>query len=674
MKTILVLAQNPELPDAIKSALDGHAYRLLVRQDVEEAEPLLRSGSFHACVIDADHPQIHLVWILDRLKDLAPKLPILASTQTRSPELEEALHIQGVARILTKPIRPRLLRHFLDQFQTLTSPHASAAASPPSHELRRPPVARELPQLTPIRREPPELTTITSVLPHAFSVTALSTELLPRLRRILGIHRASLLLRPAHAASQPIPSDLDERTLSMIGSSGLPLHPKEQVRLSLDSGLGAILLEGIPIIRRGDLSGAALDEMDLLGGDVAVAVMHSGQLVGVLTLSTRVSGESLAQETVESLFFLSEQIGAAVTQIWSQERVVANHGMMEGILRELSSACVVVGRDLQILHSNHAARSMFLAPADASAPMHFKDLPPLLANRVFQVLKQGQPAPAFRFRFPEGSSRNFQAAIVPFQSKNSLLPMSALIVLDDQSQGEQLRKLEVEASNLRLVRIMADRLAHEIGNALVPVSTHQQLLSTRHKDAEFRASLETALANSVKRIGRLVNQMVFLAQDRPVVVESNLVVPLIEEAFREAQRHLPNQTASIRFNADQSDLSVLGDAQALRHALSEVLMNAIHANPTEARISIKISATLLANDSPAVAIEVKDNGEGFGSDGLAHATDAFFTTRSVGLGLGLTVAKKVVEAHQGRLEILPNEPRQGGVVRFTLPAAERRLL
>ena len=88
-----------------------------------------------------------------------------------------------------------------------------------------------------------------------------------------------------------------------------------------------------------------------------------------------------------------------------------------------------------------------------------------------------------------------------------------LLTAEDLTQTEQLQKLEIEAENLRLVKSMADRMAHEIGNTMVPLSTHQQLLAEKYKDAEFRESLDHALADGVKRVTRLVNQMRFLARE-----------------------------------------------------------------------------------------------------------------------------------------------------------------
>src|SRR4029077_12514721 len=141
----------------------------------------------------------------------------------------------------------------------------------------------------------------------------------------------------------------------------------------------------------------------------------------------------------------------------------------------------------------------------------------------------------------------YNVTIVPFQ-RGSTETSSALLMVEDLSQSEQLRRLEVEAANLRLVRTMADRLAHEVGNAMVPLSTHQQLLADKYKDPEFRASLDGALADGVKRVTRLINQMRFLARDSAVSQEAFPLNPLIEEAYEEARKHQPVKTAQFKYD------------------------------------------------------------------------------------------------------------------------------
>ena len=73
------------------------------------------------------------------------------------------------------------------------------------------------------------------------------------------------------------------------------------------------------------------------------------------------------------------------------------------------------------------------------------------------------------------------------------------------------------------------------------------------------------------------------------------------------------------------------------------------------------------NGVAGLQIEVQDNGAGFTPEAAKKAFVPFFTTRNVGLGLGLTVSHKIIETHHGKLEIVPPKSGQAGVVRISLP-------
>jgi len=215
---------------------------------------------------------------------------------------------------------------------------------------------------------------------------------------------------------------------------------------------------------------------------------------------------------------------------------------------------------------------------------------------------------------------------------------------------------------------MADRLAHEVGNAMVPLSTHQQLLADKYKDPEFRASLDVALADGVKRVTRLINQMRFLARDSLISHEAFPMNPLIEEAYQEARKHQPVKAAQFKYEDEAKPIVMTGDRAALKHALTEVLLNALQANPTDPKIGVRLHADSNGNGIiHDLQIEVQDNGSGFTPEAAQKAPSPFFTTRNVGLGLGLTVSRKIIETHHGKLEILPRKSGQSGIVRISLP-------
>jgi nitrogen fixation/metabolism regulation signal transduction histidine kinase len=257
-----------------------------------------------------------------------------------------------------------------------------------------------------------------------------------------------------------------------------------------------------------------------------------------------------------------------------------------------------------------------------------------------------------------------------------VLPNSALLMVEDHTQSQQLQHLEIEAANLRRVKMMADRLAHEIGNAMVPISTHQQLLSDKYKDSEFRASLDSALADGVKRVGRLLNQMRFLARDSAAIHESFPLAPLIEEAFLEAKKHQPVKSSQLKFEKGNQPIIVEGDRAALKHALAEVMLNALQANASDAKVSVQLKMPDETNGTHGgsighrgVCVEIQDNGSGFAPEALQKVPEPFFTTRNVGLGLGLTVSQKIIETHHGKLEIVRADPGESGLVRISLPTA-----
>jgi signal transduction histidine kinase len=389
--------------------------------------------------------------------------------------------------------------------------------------------------------------------------------------------------------------------------------------------------------------------------------------LGVAVFDGRITGEPLQNSELELVFHLLEQLGLAIKNIWLHDQLAGNHEMMAEILRELSGACVVVSRDLAILHANKAARRYFSRAERRSGELEFSDLPQILGSKVYQVLKTGAAVASFRYEPEESPGTVYNVSIVPFQRRQAGPPESALLMVEDLTQSEQLRRLELEAANLRLVKTMADRLAHEVGNAMVPLSTHQQLLADKYKDPEFRASLDTALADGVKRVTRLINQMRFLARDSMITQEAFPVAPLIEEAFQEARKYQPVKTAQLKCESGGKPIVVTGDRAALKHALAEVLLNALQANPADPKIGVRLSPESNGSGRKGLQIEVQDNGSGFTPEAVEKAAAPFFTTRNVGLGLGLTVSRKIIETHHGKLEIISQDIGHAGVVRISLP-------
>ena len=255
-------------------------------------------------------------------------------------------------------------------------------------------------------------------------------------------------------------------------------------------------------------------------------------------------------------------------------------------------------------------------------------------------------------------------------SQQQALRVLARLVMTElelRRRADELQQLEVETANLRLVRVMANRLLHEIGNAILPLSTHQQLLAERYGDPEFRLSFDAALSEGIRRVSRLISQMRHLAGETEPAFEQVSLQAVVEEAYNSAVTNQAPHASRLRFDAASGPILIHGDVAGLTLAFSEIILNALQANPADPEVEVRC-AVRGPGDSPAeVVIDFRDKGNGFPPELAEKATLPFFSTRNVGPGLGLSVAKKVIEKHHGSLEIRVPAKGETGGVRIHLP-------
>jgi signal transduction histidine kinase/DNA-binding NarL/FixJ family response regulator len=670
MRTLLVLAEHPGFPEAIRMGVNPETYRVIARTNLEEAEPLLEHGLAEACIIDVELTSVREIWFLEKLRRKAPQCPVILYAGAKQPEWEEEAYLQGVTYVLAKPVRGRLLTALLDRLWATADTARSTQTTLPS-----PPPATEKPAEAGTARPPTQIPGVlrdfSGILTHSLNAEGMLRQFLLLLREILSVNRAAIFLRQPSTTLGSAPALAESRRLRAACALGLSPGLLQHFELSFEAGIGGLLFRLGRILRRsGEEVRADVEaqkEFELLGAQVAVPILDRETVLGVAVFDGRITGEPLVNSELELVFHLLEQLGLAIKNIWLHDQLACNHEMLADILRELSSACVVVGRDLTILHANKTARKYFSRGERRGGDMEFSDLPQALGSKVYQVLKTGAAVSSFRYEPEDSPGVVYNINIVPFQRQQAGLPGSALLMAEDLTQSEQLRRLEIETANLRLVKTMADRLAHEIGNAMVPLSTHQQLLAEKWKDAEFRASLNVAMADGVKRVTRLVNQMRFLARDALASQEAFPLAPLIEEAFEEACKYQPAKAAQLKCDAPGKPIVISGDRAALKHALAEVMLNALQANPADPKIGVRLNAEAGGNGLQGLQIEVQDSGSGFTPETAQKAAAPFFTTRNVGLGLGLTVSRKIIETHRGKLEIILPSSGQPGMVRISLP-------
>lgn len=251
-------------------------------------------------------------------------------------------------------------------------------------------------------------------------------------------------------------------------------------------------------------------------------------------------------------------------------------------------------------------------------------------------------------------------------------PRYGLVVVEDINENKLAAQKELElATERERVRILANFIqdaAHEFRTPLSIINTSAYLLG-RVSDEDTQAAHLNKISLQVKNITALVDNLLTLSRLdtdptlRVRLLNLNDLVSAAEVALgvaiNEKRHHIQRELA------DPPPL-VDADAEKLHTALMNLLYNAVRYTPVEGTIRLR---TYRAGDE--VVAEVQDNGIGIRSEALKQIFDRFFREdvahTTPGFGLGLPIARKIVEQHGGRIEV-ESVPREGSTFRVVLPA------
>ena len=212
---------------------------------------------------------------------------------------------------------------------------------------------------------------------------------------------------------------------------------------------------------------------------------------------------------------------------------------------------------------------------------------------------------------------------------------------------------------------VARRLAHEIKNPLTPIQLSAERLQLKladklaNGDADMLARGTQTIINQVQAMKRMVDDFRDYAR-----LPTPVVAPLdLNELIREVLGLYESSSAAIDTELAGDLGPVLGDATQLRQIIHNLLRNAEDAleGRDDARIVIRTARGLRH-----AWLTIADNGPGFPVELLPRIFEPYVTTKARGTGLGLPIVKKIVEEHQGSIEI-SNAPEGGARIVIRLP-------
>jgi signal transduction histidine kinase len=514
---------------------------------------------------------------------------------------------------------------------------------------------------------------LSRLLAQPTSEAELIRDFLALLRELLGLSRCALLLRESHLDLGGRNSAPLEDDFAVAESIGMGSNVTQRLRLNIGSGIPRFLTREAKILCRGRVGlyqsdDSAIDierEFEQLKTEVALPVFANDDLTGIFTCSGKITGEPLTNQELELSYHLVSQLGTAILGIRLNNRVSRQERFMSQVLAEIQSGVLVLDGDGRALVLNERARE--LLDIRTPGPVKSGQLPARVADVVFEALKTGADIRRREVVLPK-SGRLLSVSATRLESEGDAEQGAAVSLLEDLTP---IRSQEMQAQRLReqeLFMRLAYRLSHELKNSLVSVKTFIQLLPQYIKEEKAQGNFASLVLDEIGRIDSVVQNLSFFAQAPEIVYGDVAVSELLHESVSEAARravfrklaHVVHSDQPVPDPAGPTDLRVVnvkmvlnhkqevirGDRRRLTEALQELILNAIQSMPSGGRVLIASSS---ADDT--VAIEIKDTGQGVSLENLSRITEPFFTTRNVGVGLGLTVVDSILKWHSGRLTI-----------------------
>ena len=356
---------------------------------------------------------------------------------------------------------------------------------------------------------------------------------------------------------------------------------------------------------------------------------------------------------------------------------------IETVLDSLSEGITVLdARHRLVLANKYARRLLPPGISENSREIFWKQLRDIkVAAFLEKTILSGDRAEGWEFDDElNGRERRFSLSVMPLIID---MKVSGSLILVKDITEKRVREAHVRRmENLASLTTVAAGVAHEIKNPLGSLSIHVQLIQkilaqmanvSDAKNAEKNDTLNHHLSvvnEEIDRLNKIVVDFLFAVRPLSLDLRCGDINTLVKELADFVSHEL--EAAGIKNKIDLAENLplVFFDEPVMKQALLNLIKNAIHAMPCGGKLSVRTSF-----EENSIHVTVADTGVGITEEALPKIFEPYYTTRDMGVGLGLTLVLKIVREHQCEI-IVKSKPGKGSTFTILLPVpqTEKRLI
>lgn len=256
--------------------------------------------------------------------------------------------------------------------------------------------------------------------------------------------------------------------------------------------------------------------------------------------------------------------------------------------------------------------------------------------------------------------------IIMFYTVGSITGILAEKLYLNMEKISRLQEHIRRADKLSAVGQLASGVAHEIRNPLAIIKTVSQTLLQDDdgiKDEENRQALEI-IQEEVNRANKVIKELLDFAKFKNIDKSKIDINEVIRNMVLITNKYAEKKGISISVQAEEQHLYIYGDSEKLKQAFINIIFNAVDAVEEAGNIDIQV-----VRKKRSINIIFKDNGVGISPEQREKIFNPFYTTKDNGVGLGLAITYRIIDEHEGHIDI-QSILGKGTKVMVSLPVVE----
>jgi PAS domain S-box-containing protein len=421
---------------------------------------------------------------------------------------------------------------------------------------------------------------------------------------------------------------------------------------------------------------------------LCLPLLKETRLVGALYLENNLAPHVFTSDRIVVLKLLASQAAISLENIRLYDDLQDREAKIRRLVDSNIIGVFIFSSDGRILDANESyLRPIGYSREDlVSGRMNWKEMTPAEWNaaddrRTLQLNATGTCEPYEKEYFHKSGRRVpvlIGAAMFERRSSEGVgfvldLTVRKRAEAEARESERRYREVQMELAHANRVATMGQlsaSIAHEINQPIGAAVTYTDaalrwLGADPPNLEEVRKALGLILESTV-RAGEVMDRIRALVKKAPPQKDSLEINEVILEVIALTSREMEKNGISAQAQLAESLPAIQGDRVQLQQVIVNLLMNAIEAmsGMSEGPRELLIST---ANSDPGVLVSVRDSGPGLTPESVERLFESFYTTKPRGLGMGLSICRSIVEAHDGRLWASANLPR-GASFQFALPA------